>query len=717
MTRWADRGYFLGGPTGPVGMFSPDGAQFVVLVKKGNLSSNENQSSLLLFRTRDAFQSPRPKLLLSMSSSSNRDAIRDVKWLRDGKTIAFLGENKGEPAQVYVFNTISHQLQKLTNHRTSIVAYDISDSGREIVYEAEPPPKPALRTVSTRKFGVVITTQFPDDLLIGDCDAEARPWSAGAELFRQERGRSSSRIATEDFVTEYEPLSLSGDGRYALLAVLVKDPPREWSEYQDKLLHPYLVEQRKIGGHSHLARYMTLDMHRGTLTPLLDTPMPWINAGFAWTGAADSLVISAVYLPLNVPDPLERDTREKQTFVVAVRIPGREITKITDKPVKVIGWDARTKTVILGSEDSSVSRMHLAYQKDGSSWSEVPSPTEEARMHNPVNVSLEEDMNSPPKIYVSSENGRRRSLLFDMNPQFAQLNFGKEEAVSWKSTDGHTVLGGLYLPPHYTIGAKYPLVIQTHGFRKDRFWIDGPWSGAFSAQALASHGIIVLQVGGSEDPKQDEEHKDTPAEGSWEMGKYEGAIDYLDKRGLVDRSRLGIIGFSRTVYGVAYTLTHSKYQFAAASLADGFDGGYVNYILWGGADSVAVNGGLPFGDSLPKWLRNSPGFNLEKVHAAVHIEEYGMGTFLGGWQWFSGLSALDKPVDFLWFPFGTHLLVKPWERMASQQRNVDWFLFWLKGIEDPNPWEPNEYPRWRELRGRRPEIPKDVQPGVSSLPN
>jgi len=37
------------------------------------------------------------------------------------------------------------------------------------------------------------------------------------------------------------------------------------------------------------------------------------------------------------------------------------------------------------------------------------------------------------------------------------------------------------------------------------------------------------------------------------------------------------------------------------------------------------------------------------------------------------LSALGKPVDFLWLPRGTHLLVKPWERLASQQGNVDWF--------------------------------------------
>jgi len=51
------------------------------------------------------------------------------------------------------------------------------------------------------------------------------------------------------------------------------------------------------------------------------------------------------------------------------------------------------------------------------------------------------------------------------------------------------------------------------------------------------------------------------------MADYEGAIDYLDHRGLIDRTRAGIIGFSRTCYHVTYTLTHSNYKFA-----DGIDG-------------------------------------------------------------------------------------------------------------------------------------------------
>jgi len=61
------------------------------------------------------------------------------------------------------------------------------------------------------------------------------------------------------------------------------------------------------------------------------------------------------------------------------------------------------------------------------------------------------------------------------------------------------------------------------------------------------------------------------------------------------------------------------------------------------------------------------------------------------------LSRLNKPVDFIWIPKGMHLLVKPWERLASQQGNVDWFQFWLSGGDVCEAEEKSTCERWREL--------------------
>jgi hypothetical protein len=48
-------------------------------------------------------------------------------------------------------------------------------------------------------------------------------------------------------------------------------------------------------------------------------------------------------------------------------------------------------------------------------------------------------------------------------------------------------------------------------------------------------------------------------------------------------------------------------------------------------------------------------------------------------------------------PGSTHVPEKPWERRTSQQGAVDWFCFWLKSEEDPDPAKAEQYNRWRKL--------------------
>ena len=711
MTRWADRDYFLGGnPDGRVGLFSPNGKQFLVVVKKGNIDRNTNDFLLLLFRTSGVFESPAPQVLLTMSSSSNRDAISDVKWLDDSKTVTFLGENPGEIPEVYSFNVQTKTLKKLTHHPTPILAYEITGAGQKIVYEAS--AKKMTDKQEVRRNGIVITVQSPSDLSACDCDTDRGSPGESAELFVEATGRPSSRVSSSDFIAASETLSLSPTGRYALVTVYLRDIPGPWTEYQERYLHAYVSARRRPGVRSMVRRYMVLDTESGDFFPLLNTPIGTFRNGFAWAKDGTSIVVSGAYLPLGVVDSAEREIRQKKTFVAEIRLPGREIVKIADADLVVKRWDEATGRIVLEPTDAQKGSRAETYERNGSTWKQVPSTDENTPTDRPLDVSLEEDMNTPPRIVVSDSKSHRKAVLLDLNPQFARLRFGKVEAISWKATDGHEFVGGLYLPPDYKPGTRYPLVIQTHGFRKDRFWIDGPWSSAFAAQPLAARGIVVLQVDGPANEVDDLKYTQTTEEAPRQMAGFEGAVDYLDGKGLIDRSHVGIIGFSRTVFSVEYTLTHSKYGFAAATLADGFDGGYVNYVLWPIEDYVLVNGGPPFGSSLVQWLSNSPGFNLDKVTAAVHLESYGRGGFLGDWEWFSGLSLLEKPVDCVWLPDGTHLLVKPWERITSQQGDVDWFAFWLQNQEDADPRKKEKYVRWEGLRTLRDREIKN--PDVSS---
>ena len=704
MRQWADRNYAAGGPSkGRVGIFSPDGKCFVVVLKKGNLNSNTNEFSIFLFDTKASSEPPKPQTLLTMSSSSNREGVKNVKWLADNETIVFLGENPGETPQIYSLDIRSMQLRKLTSHSSVIVAYDISRSGDQIVFEAHPPSIKKIDTPEVRRNGIVITGGYPDDILTEDCDTGQNTGSE--QLYVQGRDGIATQVETNDFISDWEPLSVSPNGHFALVSVYLKDVPQAWAEYQDEILHRYVLENRRISAYSSIRQYQLLDTSKKKLQPLLDAPVSFSTMGFTWVNDGQSLVVSGSYLPLDVADSEARKERTRLPFVAEVSLPDRQYLPITTRALIAQQWNSSTGTLVLQEPEEATAAL-FAYQKQGLAWHETP-PGKASGGITPPEVVLEEDLNTPPHLYLWDAGQKRKTLLLDLNPQFCRLSFGRVEEIRWKATDGHEVVGGLYLPPDYEPGVRYPLVIQTHGFNKDKFWIDGPFSSAFAAQPLAAKGIVVLQVGGSAQTGQGKNVTGTPEEGPREMAAYEGAIDHLDRRGLIDRDRVGITGFSRTVFKVGYTLTHSKYHFAAATLADGFEGGYVNYVLFQGVDSVGVNGGLPSGASLDLWLKNAPGFNLDRVTAPVRIEEYAYGSLLGGWEWFSGLSFRAKPVELIWIPFGTHLLVKPWERLVSQRGNVDWFDYWLQGRSDPDPAKRQQYQRWEAMRAQFSRMNQD----------
>lgn len=350
----------------------------------------------------------------------------------------------------------------------------------------------------------------------------------------------------------------------------------------------------------------------------------------------------------------------------------------------------------------------IGFQKTAANWKEVVLSTLDHGQNDEIDVTLEEGMNTPPRVFVRDLGTGQKSLLLDFNPQFEDLRFGLVHSISFTATDGHKVNAGVYLPPDYIDGKRYALVIQTHAWHSERFWIDGPWPSAFAAQPLAGKGFVVLQL------SEDISTLSTPEEAPEEVSAYEGGIDYLDGLGIIDRDRVGLIGFSRTGLGVEYALTHSKYHFSAATIADGSDGGYFFYLSilssfsWRWSDPESINGGAPFGDGLSSWLKKSPDFNLAVVTTPVREESYHPMSLFSAWEWFAGLSRLGKPVELIYLPDADHVLVKPRDRLTSQQGNVDWFCFWLKDEEDPDPAKAEQYARWHGLRNLQSEHTKKL---------
>lgn len=653
---------------GQVAHFSPDGKFFVVVLQRGNLEDDTNDFSLLLYQTADAFHAPKPKILLKMSSSSNRSAISQVRWLDDNDTLVFLGENPGEVAQVYSFNIGTRALKKLTDQPTSIITYDITADGRTLALMTEPPPARVVDPQQEPEREIVIEGQNLDRILAGDYSLPE-----GRKAFWQTVGSLPRSVPVErGYFPGWGPISISPGGRYVVFPVELASNrfASEWASYRDERLHQILTGNTSKNTASWLEQYLLFDSQHMSSAALIDAP---IIDGYtaSWGKDAESIFLTS-YLPLDGTDPAERRTREQSEVPVEVKLPSREYHKVTKE--------------------------------------EVPA---KQIQDLPIRVALDQDLNTPPKVFVMDSTSHQKAPLLDLNPQFGELEFGRVEEVEWE-VSGASIIGGLYLPPKYQPGKRYPLVIQTHGFEPKEFSMDGigTWSSAFAARSLAARGILVLQAQSFKNYQKDHDRigndrsLGATAQESFKNFSalvYVGAVDMMGKKGMIDRSRVGIVGFSRTVCFVAYTLTHSKFQFAAASLVDGIGCGYFDEMMspnvaW---DNNALNGGTaPFGEGLKLWMKNSPGFNLDKVETPVRLVALsGKAAVLGDfWEWYEGLSLLKKPVDLVLIPGATHLVVKPRERLFTQQGLVDWFAFWLNGEEDPEPRKAEQYARWRELQ-------------------
>jgi hypothetical protein len=497
--------------------------------------------------------------------------------------------------------------------------------------------------------------------------------------------------------------------------------PEGWHGYGDWLVK-YFFKLDNIWSATPVSlfeRYVLVDLRTGQSRVLLNNPVLLPRAP-VWAPDSRSVVLSQVLLPVESNSQSDNGSRDGARRTVEIDIGTDAIRAVGRSCFLAINWkdDGLTCEVepdyvgtelkhyaahssSAGSRDIKVSDCPapelLTFRKGGGKWRQRnrPKPSQ-------VRIFLHGDASAPPKIYYELRGWKESKLLLDMNPQFDSLRVGRVVQITWMAPNGRQLTGELYYPPDYRPGRRYALVIQTHGFNPGRFEFFGPYSTALAAMPLAARNIFVLQM--------DDMQLSRRFRRRWqldEVGKaiksYEAAIGYLNAQGLIDPKRVGIIGFSHTCFYVKWALAHDPELFAAGSVTEGGDGGYVEFLLDvpNSVDDESLYGGEPFGGNLKTWRRLAPSFNLDRVRAPLLITVLHHRSVLLDWEWFQGLRDLAKPVEMLMLDGrgrDDHLLQEPWDRETSAGGNVDWFDFWLNGHEDPNPSKAAQYARWRGLR-------------------
>jgi dipeptidyl aminopeptidase/acylaminoacyl peptidase len=711
---------------------SPDGKHFFVVTTKGILRNNKLVSTLWIYEAVDVeryLHEPKdkptnPSLLFTSAGTpmarqmnSYGSLITSAQWSGDSLSIVFLAEQPNGYRHIFRSYLLDRRSVDLTPGNVDIMnfsegkgtlAYLVAKhamSGRVI---GEPIDGASSDLTGLSFSHIFFPKTFPDP-------SSVRP---SADLWVRYEGRNwqvnIGKGLSFPAAAAGLKIAVSPDGRSLIAARPVPKIPAEWIRYTTaSKTHNFdpasTGTDRSGNGFNWPWQYIYVDLGKRTITPLVDAPSGFL-AGYidtleaVWSPDSQTALFTNSYLPL--PKSLEEGPVEGTIACAAA------IYEVADEKTACIAYsrfpdeNQSLSSAAFGSSSKEIVLRWLTY---GKQKTEIYTKTERGWKLEPkmyaiyeqrpqIRIFIRQDINQPPTLWATDAKLGVSKQLWDLNPQLASVEFGQASTYTWSDGTGYEWHAGLVLPPKFAPQHRYPLVIQTHGFYNEReFLVDGSFTTGFAARALAAAGIVVLQM----EDRTDRHIRPAEEEALLAVNGFESAIDHLDKDGLIDPSRVGIIGFSRSAWYVEEALIHAPHRFRAATLIDGIDQSYVSYMLFAPGspetivESDAANGGKPFGAGAVTWVKNAAGFNLDKVRAPVRIEALGLISVLGEWEIYSSLFQQGKPVDLVYIPEAQHILQGPKERYASQQGNVDWFRFWLQDYEDPDPAKYEQYQRWK----------------------
>jgi dipeptidyl aminopeptidase/acylaminoacyl peptidase len=297
---------------------------------------------------------------------------------------------------------------------------------------------------------------------------------------------------------------------------------------------------------------------------------------------------------------------------------------------------------------------------------------------------------------VDLQSGFVRTLV-DLNPEFTSLTLSPARRLEGINRFGDRWRADLVKPLNFEPGQSYPLIVTTYRTREFPRGASGDENPIY---VFAANGFFVLSFDYGR-REFDNDPGDFRRHLSWYesvQASIEMAIKQAAETGSIDIARTGLTGYSRGEEIVAYAITHSK-LFHAVSGAAGDNGPYFYYMAPKAVQEYFVNSGLgwPQGQSKGNWKQIALELNAERIETPI-LNNDPDSEFLWDLALYTSLKALRKPMELIIYPNELHVVNQPKHRYQMYERNLDWFRFWLKEEEDPDPAKAEQYKRWRELR-------------------
>jgi dipeptidyl aminopeptidase/acylaminoacyl peptidase len=621
---------------------SPDGRFVAYQVSETNWTDNEfiSQIWVVATATGERYQ------LTSGKKSSNGAA-----WAPDSKRLAFISDRDGK-RQIYVISPTGGEAVQMTKLETGVDSVEWSPDGRLLAYTAAEPESKSKKD-RKEKYG-----EF--EIVQGDY-AMTRLWTIPADL------DASGKMP--------EPQNLTPDAKFTVGGF-------RWSPDSQHIA--FSAAKDPDLGSQDTSDIFVLTVADKSVKKIVNTKGPdsnpvWSPDGkqiaFQTSNASEFFFYTNSYI----------------ATVPAEGGPPRVLNKTFDEDPGLISWSpagiyfaAAQKTYAhLFKLDPATGAIERVSGPDKMIFGGFSFDKEFRRT-----AFVGSDSTHYGEVLLSDIKRFEPKTLTEMGAQLKDFRLASREVIEWKSTDGTPIEGVLIKPAGFDPAKKYPLLVVIHGGPTgvDRATISA--DRYYPIEMLAAKGALILRPNYRGSAGYGEKFRSLNVRnlGVGDYWDVISGVDYLIGKGMVDRDRVGSMGWSEGGYISAYITTFSD-RFRAVSVGAGVTDWMTYYV------NTDIH---PF---TRQYLHSTPWDDPEiyrKTSPITYVNSAKTPTLIqhgeldkrvpipNAYELYQALQDKGVPVKMVVYKGFGHGITKPKQQRSLMEQNYEWFSEWIWG-EKPEP--------------------------------
>jgi dipeptidyl aminopeptidase/acylaminoacyl peptidase len=284
-----------------------------------------------------------------------------------------------------------------------------------------------------------------------------------------------------------------------------------------------------------------------------------------------------------------------------------------------------------------------------------------------------------PEVFVA-RTGEQGRVLTKMSDQLEGWTLGSSEVVQWTSRDGARIEGVLRKPAGWRPGTRRPLFVVIHGgptgvSRPSRFAA----TYVYPVEHWLAKGALVLEPNyrGSAGYGAAFRALNVRNLGVGDAWDVVSGIESLARQGLVDSTRVGVMGWSQGGYISAFLATHEAKRFRAISVGAGISDWMTYYVNTDITPFTRQYLKATPWDDPAIYARTSPISTVrEGASCPVLIQHGGADSRVptpDARELYRALVDVGVEARLTVFPGFGHGLNKPKALRAALEENRDWF--------------------------------------------